>query len=258
MFKKKTTVVIDHEAEEKAKQQAMQAELDALKPKPKVQAEAVRDNSVETNRFALNKIQKRTLKMIGGVVIICAVISLITWSILHKNYLDQQEKERKAKQEAERVAIEEVNNILNKKDFNYPECQVANDQERSNCENKKHYQNITQALQEHKDKLPLSKQNEVFLKQLAIIQLSPDQHDQLEQLTELAKTIEQSQANHEVYFYLSSGYRPLDKISALKYLRKAKELYANQKREDVTFDMDDYNFDENIRQLESELNLPQQ
>ena len=59
MLKKKTTVVIDHQAEERAKQQAMQAELDALKPKPKT-IDKPQDHSVETNRSSLNKVKKRT------------------------------------------------------------------------------------------------------------------------------------------------------------------------------------------------------
>ena len=96
MLKKKTTVVIDHQAEERAKQQAMQAELDALKPKPKT-TDKPQDHSVETNRSSLNKVKKRTLKTIGLVVLGCAVISLVVWAVLHKNYLDKLEKERTVK-----------------------------------------------------------------------------------------------------------------------------------------------------------------
>ena len=46
-IKKKTTLVIDHEAEEKAKQQAMEQELASVRPtKP---AEKVKDTSVYGN-----------------------------------------------------------------------------------------------------------------------------------------------------------------------------------------------------------------
>lgn len=252
MFKKKTTVVIDHQAEERAKQQAMQAELDALKPKPKT-IDKPQDHSVETNRSSLNKVKKRTLKTIGLVVLGCAVISLVVWAVLHKNYLDKLEKERAAKKAAEKVAIEKADNVLNKKDFNYPECQLSSEKARTECENQKQYDKATDVLKETKDTLPAKKSNELLQRQIAIAVASQTEAERLEKLNEVAKLVDKSNADHLTCFNLSSAYRPSDKISALRYIRRAKELYGRQSRDSDDYDMDNYDFDRNIKDIQAEI-----
>jgi|GEM_PF-1274393 hypothetical protein len=254
MLKKKTTVVIDHQAEERAKQQAMQAELDALKPKPKT-TDKPQDHSVETNRSSLNKVKKRTLKTIGLVVLGCAVISLVVWAVLHKNYLDKLEKERATKQAAEKVAIEKADNVLNKKDFNYPECQLSSEKARTECENQKQYDKATDVLKETKGTLPAKKSNELLQQLIYIASTSANDTERLNKLDELAKEIKQnSGADHLTYFRLSNSYRPVDKLASLKYMKKAKELYENQDKNSSNYDIDSYDFDRNIEDIQAEIN----
>lgn len=253
MLKKKTTVVIDHQAEEQAKQQAMQAELDALKPKTKSPVTQLQDTSVETNRSSLKKIKKSTLTTIGLVVLACAIISLLTWSILHKNYLDQQEKERVAKEKAERVAVEKVNQIINKTGLDLDECHLDDNEDRIECENQKQYDAINQALQDNKQLIPNSKINELLQKQLTIANNAPTDEERRQKLDAVAQIIKQYPANHVTYFKLSSNYRPLDKALSLQYLKQSKELYYKQDRNSHEYDFDQYDFDRNLEELQSEI-----
>ena len=145
--------------------------------------------------------------------------------------------------------------IYYRADFNYAECKLSSEKSRTECENQKQYDKATDVLKETKDALPAKKSNELLQQLIYIASTSANDTERLNKLDELAKEIKQnSGANHLTYFRLSNSYRPVDKLAALKYMRKAKELYENQDKNSSNYDIDSYDFDRNIEDIQAEIN----
>ena len=110
-------------------------------------------------------------------------------------------------------------------------------------------------LKETKDALLAKKTNELLQQQAYIASTSTNDAERLNQLDELAKEINQnSGADLLTYFFLSNSYRPVDKLAALQYMKKAKQLYENQDKNSSNYDIDSYDFDRNIEDIQAEIN----
>lgn len=251
-IKKKTTLVIDHEAEEKAKQQAMERELAGEQPiKP---AEIIKDNSVETNKTELKKIKSWSARSVMIVVVVCAVIGLIVWSVLKKSYDDKKSAEEAERKKAEAVAVEKANQAvageLNKSDAE--RCQEAvDDYAQQICNAESRLKMIDEALSsEDSKKLPNDKRQELIQSKISnTLILEKGSSDMVAKLDKLSEELKKYNAGYIAYQTLAIEYVSFDRAKAIEAFKIAKQKHAEAIAADPTSDLDVYNFPTNEEEL---------
>lgn len=225
LFKSKKTLVIDPDAEQKAKTAAMQTELDELKPKSK-KAE-LKDNSVETNRTGLKKIKTRTAKFVIGVVATCLVIGLIVWSVLYKNYLDKKAAEEAARKEAEAAAVEKANKAFDRTLTAEENIQCGTTDEDTSssaeiCRSELQLKEVSQVLSDSHAVLPEDEKNNLFMTKITLVReiysIVPDQY--LEELKKLKDEVIQYDANYYICQHLAEHFVYLDSKIALELFKR--------------------------------------
>lgn len=250
---KKTTLVIDHEAEEKAKQQAMERELAGNQPAKKT--EIIKDNSVETNKSELKKIKSWTAKSVLIVVGICALIGLIVWSVLYKTHLDKKAAEEAERKKAEAVAVEKAKKAIDGKlsDNASGVCQAkaaGSEKIERECVYKERIDLMEKVIAESADTLPEPNKSELLREKLRLSILIAKNEDQIIILLDKAyNEFKKHDVNYEAFADLGGYYATRNERRALEAYKIAKQKHTKVIEADPLKDLDVHNFPETREQL---------
>lgn len=256
---KKTTLVIDHEAEQKAKQQAMERELAGDQHAKKT--EIIKDNSVETNKSELKKIKSWTAKSVLIVVGICALIGLIVWSVLYKAHLDKKAAEEAKRKKAEAVAVEKSRKVLSGEltDKEKEQCGLKDGvyiNSAQYCSSKLQYEKLNSFLKDSIKNLPDEEKNSLFRKKLHLAKVVHGQNpkEYVKILDAIKSEFDSNGADYDSYYGLAESYLDVNRKKALAAFQESKkrrdELLKN-KPESI---LEIYSYPENDKQIDELFN----
>lgn len=245
---KKTTLVIDHEAEQKAKQQAMERELAGDQPAKKT--EIIKDNSVETNKSELKKIKSWTAKSVLIVAGVCALIGLIVWSVLYKTHLDKKAAEEAKRKKAEAVAVEKAEKLMTPGELDDKDCDAKKDADAIKaCKDKKQVDLINNLINDKNNNLPNEKASRLFETKIQIILNNSEPANRRSELNKLFEELKKHNADHRAFATLGGAYIRYDKKQAIEAYKIAKQKYNEAAKQKDFLDLDVYAYPENEEEL---------
>ena len=250
-IKKKTTLVIDHEAEEKAKQQAMEQELASVRPtKP---AEKVKDTSVETNKTELKKVKKWTIRSVVTVMVVCAVIGLVVWSVLKKRQDDKKAAEEALRRKEIATAIEKTNQAIGG-ELDIKRCNGAGDDFGQRvCHAELRLKKVNDVLNsDDSKKLPNDKINELLQSKIRnTLEAELGAKDIVAKLDKLVEEAKKHNADYITFQDLAVEYVKYDRAKAIELFKIAKQKHQDAIAKDPTSDLDVYEFPTNEEELDA-------